>query len=162
MSRLAALLRSTRGTLAAGLLTLVALLAGLAVVLSGGEEEQGFEGRRALPLGLPPGIGADDLRGLGLPTGERRMETVVQDDALLLHRPETLDDSLAKIVALGFDRVRLTAGWSVLTREPDSTTKPEFDATDPAAYEQDKWLNLDRAVRKAQAAGLKVMIDAAF
>lgn len=163
MNRFTAHLRTTRARLAAGLLTLIAVGAGLAVVLTGGEEERdGFQGKRAVPLGLPPGVGTDQLRGLGLPTGARSMEVVIQDDALLLHRPETLDDSLAKIVALGFNRVRLTAGWSVLTRDPDSTTKPEFDATDPAAYEQDKWLNLDRAVRKAQAAGLKVMIDVAF
>ena len=163
MSRFNALMRTTRGRLAAGLLTLIAVAAGLVTVLSGGEEEQdGFQGKRPVPLGLPPGVGTDQLRGLGLPTGPRSMEVVIQDDALLLHRPETLDDSLAKIVALGFNRVRLTAGWSVLTRDPDATTKPEFDATDPAAYEQDKWFNLDRAVRKAQAAGLKVMIDVAF
>lgn len=162
MSRLTALLQTTRGKLAAGFITLVAVGAGLAIVLSGGEEQDAFQGSRTLPLGLPPGVGTDELRGLGLPTGPRSMEIVIQDDALLLHRPETLDDSLAKIRRLGFDRVRLTAGWSVLTRDPDSSVKPEFDATDPAAYEQDKWFNLDRAVRKSLDAGLKVMIDVAF
>lgn len=162
MSRLTALLQTTRGKFAAGLLTLIAAGAALVIGLSGGDEQDGFQGRGPLPAGLPPGVASDELRGLGLPTGQRSMEVVIQDDAMLLHRPETLDDSLAKINALGFDRVRLTAGWSVLTRDPDSTTKPEFDATDPAAYEQDKWLNLDRAVRKSRAAGLQVMIDIAF
>lgn len=61
--------------------------------------------------------------------------SIVQDDAELLHRPPaqiaaTLDD----LRELGVDWVRVTAGWSVIAPDPASTTKPEFDATDPDAY----------------------------
>src|SRR5205823_8255800 len=45
---------------------------------------------------------------------------------------------------------------------PDSPTRPDFDPTDPGAYPAGNWVNLDRAVRDASAAGLKVMIDIAF
>ena len=89
------------------------------------------------------------------------LETLVQDDASLLHRPtEQVRTSMQKLRSLGVDRVRLTANWSVLTREADAEVKPlDFDARDPAAYEQARWLRLDEAVRLAQETGLTVMID---
>lgn len=91
------------------------------------------------------------------------LETVVQDDRLLLHQPaEAVRDSMAQIRALGADRVRLTANWSSLARDPDSPNRPRFDAADPAAYEQARWRGLDTAVAAAGAAGLRVVIDVGF
>jgi hypothetical protein len=90
-------------------------------------------------------------------------ETVLQDDALLLHGGDQgVHDAMARLRDLGVDRVRLTAGWSVIAPQPDAGATPAFDATDPAAYPAGAWMNLDRAVREAQAAGLGVMIDIAF
>lgn len=92
------------------------------------------------------------------------LETVVQDDASLLHRPtEQVRASMRKLRSLGVDRVRLTANWSVLTRDPDANRKPAgFDARDPAAYPQAQWVGLDNAVQTARASGLKVLIDIGF
>ena len=92
------------------------------------------------------------------------LETLVQDDASLLHRPpEQVRGSMQKLRSLGVDRVRLTANWSVLTRDPDAERKPAgFDARDPGAYVQARWLELDQAVRLAHETGLKVMIDIGF
>lgn len=91
------------------------------------------------------------------------LETVVQDDANLLHRPaDQVMASMTRLSALGVDRVRLTANWSTLTREPDAEAPPIFDARDPAAYEQARWAGLDRAVIAANAVGLKVLIDLGF
>ncbi|HVF79407.1 MAG TPA: hypothetical protein VNA28_14010 [Solirubrobacteraceae bacterium] len=92
------------------------------------------------------------------------LETLVQDDASLLHRPtEQVRTSMQKLRSLGVDRVRLTANWSVLTREADAERMPlDFAPRDPAAYEQARWLALDEAVRLAQEIGLKVMIDIGF
>jgi hypothetical protein len=105
----------------------------------------------AVILGAAPSAGA-------APT-----ETVIQDDAELLHRPDDqVRASMDRIRALGIDRVRLTAGWSVLAPDPDAPSKPSFDASDPAAYPQAAWRSLDRAVALARAAGLDVMIDIAF
>lgn len=89
------------------------------------------------------------------------LETMVQDDALLLHRStEEVDAAMARLAELGADRVRLTANWSVLTRDADSETKPAgFDARDPAAYEQARWRGLDQAVALARDHGLRVLID---
>jgi hypothetical protein len=90
-------------------------------------------------------------------------QTVLQDDAMLLHGGDQgVKDAMARLRELGVDRVRVTAGWSVIAPQPDSPVRPQFDDTDPAAYPPASWANLDRAVRDAHAAGLAVMIDIAF
>jgi hypothetical protein len=91
------------------------------------------------------------------------LETILQDDAQLLHRPEDqLRRSLEELKLLGIDRIRVTAGWSVLTRDADSVKRPEFDATDPRAYEQERFRNLDRLLVLAQQYGFRTMVDVAF
>ena len=91
------------------------------------------------------------------------LETILQDDAELLHgSDEEVRTAMARVREFGVERIRITAGWSVLTRDADSKQRPEFDATDPAAYEQARWAGLDRAVRLADEQGLAVMIDVGF
>ena len=93
----------------------------------------------------------------------RHLETVLQDDALLLDRPPVIVRQTARtIAALGVDRVRLTAGWSAIAPSPRDRAKPGFDATNPAAYPRGAWDRLDTAVDAARAAGLKVMLDIGF
>lgn len=104
-------------------------------------------------LAAPAGAGA-----------EPGLETIVQDDAQLIFRSaEEVDASMRRLVALGVDRVRLTAIWSALTREADSEVRPEgFAARNPAAYEQPRWRALDQAVGLARARGLRVLLDIGF
>lgn len=91
------------------------------------------------------------------------LETILQDDAELLHgSDEEVRTAMAQVREFGVDRIRITAGWSVLTRDADSKQRPDFDATNPAAYEQARWAGLDRAVRLAGEQGLAVMIDVGF
>jgi hypothetical protein len=94
----------------------------------------------------------------------RGLETIIQDDGLLLFRPAAeARAAVVRMKALGVDRVRITAGWSSLTRDPDSETKPDgFDAADPGAYEQSRWQALDNAVRAVRGAGLQAVIDIGF
>ena len=94
----------------------------------------------------------------------RALETILQDDAQLLHGDDAqVRTALETIRDLGADRVRLTAGWSVLTRDADKRERPAgFDAADPARYEHERWQQLDRAVRIASELGLNVMIDVGF
>ncbi|HEX8121444.1 MAG TPA: hypothetical protein VF549_09290 [Solirubrobacteraceae bacterium] len=93
----------------------------------------------------------------------RALETILQDDAQLLYgTDDEVRTALAQIHEFGVDRVRLTAGWSLLTRGADTKQRPEFDATDPAAYEQARWAGLDRAVRLAAEQGMSVMVDVGF
>lgn len=92
------------------------------------------------------------------------LETVLQDDANLIHRPtEQVRASMQRIRALGIDRVRLTANWSTLTRDADARRRPAgFDARDPASYEQARWRGLDQAVALARESGLAVLVDIGF
>jgi hypothetical protein len=103
--------------------------------------------------------------GLAAPAYAQRqaLETILQDDAELLHgTDEEVRAAIAQLREFGVDRIRLTAGWSVLTRDADVKQRPQFDAADPAAYEQVRWAGLDRAVRLAAEQGIAVMIDVAF
>lgn len=94
----------------------------------------------------------------------RGLETVVQDDGLLLHRPaEEVAAAATRMRELGVDRVRITASWSTLTRAADAAARPAgFDARDPAAYEQARWRRLDAAIRAIHAAGLRALVDIGF
>jgi hypothetical protein len=89
--------------------------------------------------------------------------TVIQDDALFLHgTDDEIRTGVAQSRDLGFDRVRLTAGWSVIAPMADAGRRPDGDLTDPAAYPAEHWHNLDRAVRLVTEGGLAPMIDIAF
>jgi hypothetical protein len=94
----------------------------------------------------------------------RGLETVLQDDGNFIFRPAAeVQAAVARAKALGVDTIRLTAGWSSLTRDVDQPVKPAgFDARDPAAYEHSRWRALDTAVRAIRAAGLRPLIDIGF
>jgi hypothetical protein len=94
----------------------------------------------------------------------RGLETIVQDDGNFMFRPAAeVQAAVARAKALGVDTIRLTAGWSSLTRAVEQPAKPVgFDARDPAAYEQGRWKALDTAVRVIKAAGLRPLIDIGF
>ena len=89
--------------------------------------------------------------------------SIVQDDAELLHRsPERIGSTLDDLRRLGVDWVRVTAGWSVIAPAARSVERPDFDATDPAAYPRGAWRSLDRLHEMASARGLALSIDIAF
>ena len=94
----------------------------------------------------------------------RGLETVLQDDGNFIFRPAAeVQAAVARAKALGIDTIRLTAGWSSLTRDVDQPVKPAgFDARDPAAYEHSRWRALDTAVRAIRAAGMRPLIDIGF
>src|SRR3954453_9289954 len=90
---------------------------------------------------------ASGLGGIGT---AHPMEVTVQDDALLLHQqPAAVSRTARRLAALGADRLRLTAGWSVL--EPNANK-----------FSDGNLRSLDTAVKSATAAGMKVQIDLAF
>ena len=95
---------------------------------------------------------------------KRGLDTILQDDGLFLFRPVAeIDAALARAKSLGIDTIRITAGWSSLTRAVDQPTKPAgFDARDPGSYEQARWRALDTAVRAIKRAGLRVLLDIGF
>ena len=97
--------------------------------------------------------------------GGKSMETTVQDDAIFLHRSTPQISAAARTVKrLGGDRIRLTAGWQFIAPRARSRNMPRgrFVPTDPATYPLSRWLELDRAVKIASDAGLKVQLDVGF
>ncbi|MEA2150861.1 MAG: hypothetical protein QOD69_2691 [Solirubrobacteraceae bacterium] len=119
----------------------------------------------ALALGLAaPALGATTKAKPKPPSSRPGLETIMQDDGqLLFATPAAAQAAVARMKAIGVDRVRITASWSSLTRAPESDAKPaNFDAADPAAYEQARWSVLDDAVRAVRAAGMHVLVDIGF
>jgi len=99
------------------------------------------------------------------PAAPKTMETTLQDDALFLHRPPAeVAETARRVAQLGADRVRLTAGWSVIAPEPRSRRRPgqPFDATDSRTYPAVGWERLDEAIRASDRAGLQTQVDLAF
>ncbi|MGH2942983.1 MAG: hypothetical protein ACRDLN_09480, partial [Solirubrobacteraceae bacterium] len=115
---------------------------------------------------LPASAAADERAKAksAAPLSAPGLETIIQDDGLLLYRPAAeVQAAVARMKELGIDRVRVTAHWSSLTRDPESGIKPAgFDARDPGAYEQGRWQGLDTAIRAIRAAGLKALVDIGF
>ena len=169
---------------------LIAAVAAFAVVLGGLALAGVFSGddgsRRPTSFERGPGAAGipgldalDDLAG-GVSVGavpklrsRGAMETIMQDDATFIYgaSDEAVQKSMERARQLGVDRIRLTAGWSVLAPEADADQKPSFDAADPDAYTRNGWSNydpighwqaLDRAVRATVAAGMTPMIDIGF
>jgi len=118
----------------------------------------------AAPAARTPSASASAKAKTPPPISGRGLETIVQDDGLLLYRPAAeVEAAVARMKQLGIDSVRITASWSSLTRAPESDVKPAgFDGSDPAAYEQARWQSLDSAIRAIRGAGLKALIDIGF
>jgi hypothetical protein len=119
-----------------------------------------FAGAVALGVGLVLLLrgGGEEARR---PVAER--PTIVQDDAQVLHRSTAeVRRTVRALRDLGVDWLRVTANWSFIAPQPDRARRPDFDATDPAAYLPGAWAKLDRAVSEARAADLEVMIDVGF
>jgi hypothetical protein len=85
--------------------------------------------------------------------------TFQDDDNLVFANEQTAGQTLDTIKALGGDRIRISVFWSVVAPDAKSKTKPNFDATDPAAYPAGAWDRYDRLVRMAAARGLGVNFD---
>ena len=64
--------------------------------------------------------------------------------------------ALAKFRALGANSIRVVVFWYQIAPNPNSRTKPKFNATDPNAYPSANWTVWDTIVRDAAADGIKV------
>jgi len=90
--------------------------------------------------------------------GSAGQESMFQDDDLLIYPRDDakVAATLDELAALGVERVRITVVWRAIAPGNEQDRKPDFDATDPAAYPQEAWGNYDRIVRLAQARGIGV------
>jgi hypothetical protein len=84
-------------------------------------------------------------------------EAMFQDDAEIVYPPAPeVARTLDTLQALGVDRIRVSVYWRLVAPGPESSTKPQFNAADPAAYPRDNWRRYDDVVRLAYARGIHV------
>jgi hypothetical protein len=96
--------------------------------------------------------------GVAIPAGAR--ESTFQDDNLLVYNtPLGVARTMNTLVALGVDRIRVSVFWRIVAPDPLSTTRPDFDATNPNAYPAGAWTRYDTIVEFAKARGLAVNFD---
>jgi hypothetical protein len=88
----------------------------------------------------------------------RQMESIFQDDQMLLYEPTpTVARTLDLLHRMGVDRVRVTVLWAAVAPGAASTRRPaHFRATDPDAYPAAGWAPYDRVVELAGARGIAV------
>ena len=139
------------------LLALVAALAATAPASAAPAATKDTPASKATPATAPKPVGKPAVVTRGL-------QTILQDDGLFLFRPAAeIAAAAQRSKALGIDTIRITAGWSSLTRDVDKPLKPAgFDARDPGSYEQSRWKALDAAIRAIRGAGLRVLLDIGF
>lgn len=90
-----------------------------------------------------------------------QQESMFQDDKLLVYAsPSVVARTLDTLHALGVDRVRVSLFWNVVAPDPQSRTRPAFDASDPGAYPPGSWDHYDTLVRLAAERGMAVDLDA--
>ncbi len=68
--------------------------------------------------------------------------------------PPTTAATVAALKGLGVDTVHIYLHWADVAPDPHSRRRPDFDATDPAAYPASGWAPFDVIVRDLKAAGL--------
>jgi hypothetical protein len=84
-------------------------------------------------------------------------ESMFQDDIMLVYGTDAqVNSTLDSLAAFGVDRIRVSVFWKLVAPANIEKVKPNFDATDPAAYPQNLWVPYDRIVRAAQAHGIGV------
>ncbi|HEX6022927.1 MAG TPA: cellulase family glycosylhydrolase [Solirubrobacter sp.] len=82
------------------------------------------------------------------PASSRQFVTFEAPRELL--NASTRESTLDQIQSFGVTHVRQLVYWRDYAPAPDSRVKPNFDATDPAAYPADRWAKLDELVVAAR------------
>jgi hypothetical protein len=69
---------------------------------------------------------------------------LMDDDQLIYATPAHVRAVMEQLAALGIDRIKVSMVWSLVAPDPDSTTAPRFQATNPGAYPAGAWARYDR------------------
>jgi hypothetical protein len=100
------------------------------------------------------------LAALGLPcaahASSRQVTTFEAPRELL--SASTRDATLAQITSFGVHQIRQLVYWRDFAPNPQSRTKPSFDASDPAAYPAGTWDRLDALIAAAKAHDVSVTL----
>jgi hypothetical protein len=94
-----------------------------------------------------------------VPTRTRPLQTIFEAQTELFASPGPTLDILKR---LGVDRIKVFLPWSYVAPDPQSHTRPHFDAASPAAYPAANWGVFDAIFREAAARriGLDVALEA--
>ncbi|HWE33948.1 MAG TPA: hypothetical protein VG410_10715 [Solirubrobacteraceae bacterium] len=98
-------------------------------------------------------LGALPARALASATESSIM---MDDDELIYVSPTHAAQELEQMASLGVEQVKISMVWGLVAPNPDSTSKPNFDATNPAAYPPGAWDRYDTVVRIATQLGMHV------
>ena len=86
-------------------------------------------------------------------------ESMFTSAAELTASPAEAAATIKTLKSLGVDRVHVPLYWGSLAPDSGSPHKPDFDATDPAAYPASGWVVYDAIVRDLKAAGIGIDLD---
>jgi hypothetical protein len=90
----------------------------------------------------------------------KTQESTFQDDPRLVYGDAATQDATLDILRdFGVDRIRVSVFWRVLAPANDQVQRPNFDATDPAGYQQLVWDRYDHLIQAAQARGIGVNLN---
>ncbi len=81
---------------------------------------------------------------------------LMDDNQLIYASPQSVAINLQRIASLGVDRVKVSVVWYIVSPDPTSTTRPNFDASNPADYAPGAWDRYDLIVRLAQLLHMQV------
>jgi hypothetical protein len=81
---------------------------------------------------------------------------MMDDDQLIYVSPQHAAQELEQMRALGVEQIKVSMVWGLVSPDASSTTRPKFDATDPAAYPRGAWDRYDTIVRLADELGMSV------
>jgi hypothetical protein len=100
---------------------------------------------------LVAGCAGDSGTTAQAPTRAAPLETIFEAQSELSTNP---GPTVAELKRLGVDRVKVFVPWGELAPDPNSHTRPHFDAASPAAYPAAGWATFDAIVRAAAARGV--------
>lgn len=81
---------------------------------------------------------------------------MMDDNELIYVSPTHAAQELEQMASLGVEQVKVSMVWGLVAPDPNSTKKPNFDATNPAAYPPGAWDRYDTVVRIATELGMSV------
>jgi hypothetical protein len=87
-------------------------------------------------------------------TNEQSM--LLDDDQLIYSSTNHMVQTLQTLHALGVDVVKVSVVWQLIAPNASSSQRPNFDATNPAAYPPGAWNRWDTLVKTAQQLGMRV------
>jgi hypothetical protein len=87
-------------------------------------------------------------------------QSILEDDGQLLYSPPAhVVAALHQLKGLGVDVVKVSLVWRIIAPDSTSTHKPNFDATNPAAYPPAGWSRYDLLAEATHNLGMRLFFQ---